>query len=94
LKYRPLGRTGVQLSVIALGSATFGVAPLASDVDRLVARALELGINVIDTANTYGNQPRFDRPEAPPANQRAYPQRNWLARRSRVSVHLSCSLRR
>ena len=71
MKYFPLGRTGVQVSAIALGTATLGVAPLASDVDRVVGRALELGINVIDTANTYGNQPRFDRPTAPPAAQRA-----------------------
>ena len=71
MKYSPLGRTGVQVSAIALGTATLGVAPLASEVDSLIGRALDLGINVIDTANSYGNQPRFDRPSAPPAAQRA-----------------------
>ncbi len=70
MKYCPLGRTGVQVSAIALGTATLGVAPLATEADRLIGRALDLGVNVIDTANTYGNQARFDRPGAPPAAQR------------------------
>ncbi|HPE31212.1 MAG TPA: aldo/keto reductase [Parvularculaceae bacterium] len=70
MKYAPLGRTGVQVSCIGLGAAAFGVAPLAEDADRLVGRALDLGINLFDTANSYGNQPRFDRPYAPPASAR------------------------
>src|SRR5580704_17647296 len=56
---------------MSLGTAVFGVAPLEADADRLVARAIDLGVNVIDTANSYGNQARFDRPGAPPAAQRA-----------------------
>lgn len=70
MQYKPLGRTGVKVSAVSLGTATFGVAPLEADVDRLIGRALDLGVNVIDTANSYGNQPRFDRPGAPPADQR------------------------
>lgn len=58
------------MSALSLGTATFGVAPLEGEVDRMIGRALDLGINVIDVANTYGNQPRFDRPTAPPANKR------------------------
>lgn len=65
MRYKPLGRTGVQASVVSLGTATFGVAPREGDVDRLVGRALDLGINLIDTANSYGNQARFDRAGAP-----------------------------
>lgn len=70
MKYNLLGRSGVRVSAISLGTATFGVAPLASDVERMIGRALDLGVNVIDTANSYGNQPRFDRPNAPPAHER------------------------
>lgn len=70
MKYNRLGRTGVQVSKIALGTATFGVAPLEQDAGRIVSRALDLGINLFDTANSYGNQPRFDREGAPPAAQR------------------------
>lgn len=70
MKYSLLGRTGVRVSNIALGTAAFGVAPLEEDADALVARALELGVNHFDTANTYGNQSRFDRPGVPPAEAR------------------------
>lgn len=71
MKYNPLGSTGVRVSALALGSATFGVAPLQSDAARLVGRALDLGINLFDCANSYGNQPRFDRPGVPAAKDRA-----------------------
>ena len=70
VRYKPLGRTGVQVSVVSLGTGTFGVAPLEKDVDRLIGRARDLGINLIDMANSYGNQARFDRPGAPPWTQR------------------------
>ena len=54
MKYRKLGNTGLFVSEIAYGSwLTF-----ASQVDldragRIIARALELGINYIDTADVY-----------------------------------------
>jgi aryl-alcohol dehydrogenase-like predicted oxidoreductase len=65
VRYKQLGRTGVKVSAVSLGTATFGVAPLEPDCDRLIGRALDLGINLIDMANSYGNQARFDRPGAP-----------------------------
>lgn len=71
MRYHALGTTGVRVSCIGLGTATFGVAPLAAECDRLIGRALDLGINVIDTANSYGNQARFDRAGAPTASARA-----------------------
>lgn len=71
MKYNQLGRSGVEVSAIALGTATFGVAPLAEDAEVIIGRAFDLGINMIDTANSYGNQSRFDRPGAPPSDQRA-----------------------
>jgi 1-deoxyxylulose-5-phosphate synthase len=70
MKYGLLGRTGVRVSTIALGTATFGVAPDSTTADRVVHRALDLGINLFDCANSYGNQARFDRPGVPPAAER------------------------
>jgi aryl-alcohol dehydrogenase-like predicted oxidoreductase len=70
MEYVVLGRTGVRVSRICVGSAALGVAPLEEDALGLYHRALDLGINFFDTSNSYGNQPRFDRPEAPPADQR------------------------
>lgn len=70
MRYAVLGSTGVKVSRICLGTATFGVAPSATETDRLVGAALDLGINFVDTANTYGNMPVFDRPGAPPAAER------------------------
>ena len=39
MKYSVLGSTGVKVSRICLGTATFGVAPTAQDADRLVGAA-------------------------------------------------------
>jgi aryl-alcohol dehydrogenase-like predicted oxidoreductase len=73
VKFAKLGRTGVTVSKIALGTATLGVAPSAETADAVINRAIDLGINVFDCANSYGNQPRFDRPgAAPPARERAF----------------------
>lgn len=70
MKYSVLGPTGVRVSRICLGSATFGVAPSSEDADSVVGAALDLGINFFDTANVYGSTSTFDRPGAPPASER------------------------
>jgi aryl-alcohol dehydrogenase-like predicted oxidoreductase len=70
MQYSVLGQTGVKVSQICLGTATFGVAPTAQDADRLVGAAVDLGINFVDTADVYGNMPVFDRPGAPAAAER------------------------
>jgi aryl-alcohol dehydrogenase-like predicted oxidoreductase len=70
MKYSVLGHTGMKVSRICLGTATFGVAPTAQDADQVVGTAQELGINFIDTADVYGNMPVFDRPGAPTAAER------------------------
>lgn len=70
MRYSLLGRTGLRVSKLALGTATFGVAPDPKEAERLVHAALDQGINLFDCANSYGNQSRFDRPGAPPAAQR------------------------
>ena len=62
MKYRPLGDTGVFVSELCLGTMTFGgkggmwetIGGLPqSDADTLVGRALDGGINFIDTADVY-----------------------------------------
>src|SRR3712207_4606697 len=69
MKYSVLGPTGIRVSRICLGSATFGVAPSAQDAEGVVAAALELGVNFFDSADVYGSTPTFDRPGAPPASE-------------------------
>jgi aryl-alcohol dehydrogenase-like predicted oxidoreductase len=70
MKYSILGHTGMRVSQISLGTATFGVAPAPAEADRVVGAALDLGINFVDTADVYGNMPVFDRVGAPPAAER------------------------
>src|SRR5829696_7730542 len=70
MDYSLLGSTGVKVSKICLGTATFGVAPGAQEAERVVQVALDLGINFFDTANVYGATSTFDRPGAPPAAER------------------------
>src|SRR3954451_9327157 len=70
MQYSVLGPTGVKVSRICLGTATFGVAPSLQDADRIVGTAVDLGIKFVDTADVYGNMPVFDRPGAPPADGR------------------------
>jgi uncharacterized protein len=51
---RDLGRTGVKVSLAGLGTAEWGRGLAEKDADRMVARAIDLGINYIDTAFSYG----------------------------------------
>ena len=55
MQYRPLGRTGVQVSPLCLGAMMFG--PWGNDdradATRIIHRALDAGINFIDTADVY-----------------------------------------
>ncbi|MBK9167337.1 MAG: aldo/keto reductase [Bryobacterales bacterium] len=55
LPTRPLGRTGFSTSILGLGAQRLGE-PIASDadMDRVVAEAVDAGLNYIDTAPTYG----------------------------------------
>ena len=55
MEYALLGPTGVRVSRVCLGTATFGVAPSEKDADRVVHAALDLGINFFDSADTSGS---------------------------------------
>lgn len=57
MEYRSLGRTGVQVSSIALGCMMFGSRTDADETSRIIDVALDGGINFIDTANVYGSAP-------------------------------------
>jgi aryl-alcohol dehydrogenase-like predicted oxidoreductase len=52
---RPFGRTGVKVSALALGAMMFGERGNPDHVDcvRIIRRALDAGINLIDTADVY-----------------------------------------
>lgn len=70
MEYTLLSSSGIRISRICLGTALFGLAPLENGVLPLMERALDLGINFIDVANTYGNRPSFDRPGMPSHTER------------------------
>lgn len=55
MEYRPLGRTGVQVSPLCLGAMMFGTWGNNdfADAARIIHRALDAGINFIDTADVY-----------------------------------------
>ena len=54
MEFTQLGRTGLKVSRLCLGTMNFG--PLTSETDSfaIMDKALELGINFFDTANVYG----------------------------------------
>ncbi len=58
MKYRRLGRSGLKLSEIGLGSwLTYGTTTSGDVARACVHRALDLGINYFDCANKYGETP-------------------------------------
>jgi hypothetical protein len=60
MRYRELGRTGMQVSVLGLGTTGWGAHAEFGQVDlegarRQVAMALDAGITLFDTAESYGD---------------------------------------
>ncbi len=65
MEYRRLGRTGTRVSTLCLGAMTFGeptegsfmhgIAATAEESWGMMNKALEAGVNFIDTADVYGN---------------------------------------
>ena len=54
MEYTHLGRTGLTVSRLCLGTMNFGPVTSEEDSFRIMDQALELGINFFDTANVYG----------------------------------------
>ena len=55
MKYRKLGRSGLDVSTICLGTMNFGGATDEATSARIIGSAREAGINFIDTADVYGD---------------------------------------
>jgi len=58
MQYRTLGRTGIKVSPYALGTLMFATSignPDPDDSARIIHKALDAGINFIDTADAYGD---------------------------------------
>jgi aryl-alcohol dehydrogenase-like predicted oxidoreductase len=58
MQYRNLGRTGIKVSPYALGAlmlATQVGNPDPEDSIRIIHKALDAGINIVDTADAYGD---------------------------------------
>ena len=56
MEYTHLGRTGLQVSRLCLGTMNFGPDSSEEDSFAIMDRALEAGINFFDTANVYGRK--------------------------------------
>src|SRR5215471_1149855 len=54
MEYTHLGRSGLLVSRLCLGTMNFGSLTPAGEAHAIMDRAHELGINFFDTANTYG----------------------------------------
>jgi aryl-alcohol dehydrogenase-like predicted oxidoreductase len=56
MERRPFGRTGMEVTALGLGTAEIGYARAEAEAGRrLLAAALDAGLNVVDTAACYGN---------------------------------------
>ena len=53
MEYRRMGRSGLQVSEICLGTMTFGHGADEAEAERILDTCLDAGVNFIDTANSY-----------------------------------------
>lgn len=54
MEYRQLGRAGVRVSKLCLGTMNFGDGTDEAEAARIVDQAFDAGVNFIDTADVYG----------------------------------------
>ena len=55
MEYRDLGRSGVKVAPLALGTGNFTDPTPEDESIRIMHRANDAGINLIDTSNSYSN---------------------------------------
>ncbi|ETI61668.1 aldo/keto reductase [Marinomonas profundimaris] len=60
MKYVPLGRTGLEVSRVCLGTMTWGTQNNQKDADEQIEYALSHGVNFIDTAEMYSIPPNAE----------------------------------
>ena len=60
MEIRNLGRCGLQVSLVGLGCNNFGGRLDLAATRKVVHRALDLGITLFDTADTYGERGRSE----------------------------------
>jgi aryl-alcohol dehydrogenase-like predicted oxidoreductase len=85
MQYRPLGRTGLDVSLICLGTMTWGQQNTPADGQAQLDYAFDRGVNFIDTAELYPIPPRR---ETQGATERIIG--DWLrSRRTRDKVILA-----
>ncbi len=53
MEYRLFGRTGVKVAPLALGTANFGRPTVEDEASRILNGALDAGINLVDTSDSY-----------------------------------------
>ena len=53
MRYRRLGRSGIEVSVLCLGAMMFGDQTDEADALRIVSQARDAGVNFLDTADAY-----------------------------------------
>ena len=58
MKYRKLGNTNLNVSLICLGTMSFGEQNTEKDAHEQLSYAIEKGVNLIDTAEMYAIPPR------------------------------------
>jgi aryl-alcohol dehydrogenase-like predicted oxidoreductase len=56
MEYKSLGHSGLQVSVVGLGCMNFGMANDEAESAAVVNKALDLGVNLFDTADVYGER--------------------------------------
>ncbi len=76
MDYRPLGRTGIRVSSLSLGTMTFGCDTDEAEAHRMLDLAVDRGVNHFDTAELYPVPPDAERAGAAETILG-----NWLAAR-------------
>lgn len=56
MEYKPLGQSGLQVSVVGLGCMNFGMMNDEAESAQIVHKALDLGVTFFDTADVYGER--------------------------------------
>lgn len=81
MKYAHLGRTGLQVSRLALGTMNFGEFTDEAAAFAIMDEALEAGINLFDTADVYGGPQSPDMEKGFGTSEKIIGR--WLAKRGR-----------